>query len=106
MHISGSEIQSIWQYEVREEFLSAFVTAYGSDGARVRLFRQCPGYIGTQLTRDIQNPERFLTIDYWQSASAFSDMQRIIGKEYAELDEQCQAYTRAETHVGIFTQQH
>ena len=95
-------IQSIWEYEVREQLVSQFEIAYGPEGDWVKLFRKCPGYLKTELKRDIENPNRFLTIDYWQSYSAFSSIKIIIPTEYDALDKRCGDYTLSENHVGVF----
>jgi heme-degrading monooxygenase HmoA len=100
--VSDKEIQTIWEYEVRSDFIAQFITAYGPNGDWVKLFLKCPGFIKTELKRDLDNPNRFVTIDYWQSYSAFSSMKQLIATEYKDLDNQCEAYTLSENHIGIF----
>ena len=100
---SESNFQSIWEYEVKDEFRAEFIEAYSSSGLWVSLFGQCKGYIKTELKQDVDHPERFLTIDYWQSQSAFSAMKRAIGDEYNKLDKQCEIYTLSENHIGFFS---
>ena len=97
-----SDFQSIWEYEVKDEFRADFIEAYGPNGLWVRLFGQCKGYIKSELKQDVDHPKRFLTIDYWQSQSAFSAMKQAIGDEYSKLDEQCESYTLSENHIGFF----
>ena len=97
-----SNFQSIWEYEINDKFRTEFIEAYSSSGLWVNLFRQCKGYIKTELKQDVENPHRFLTIDYWQSQSAFSAMKQSIGDEYNKLDKQCEVYTVAENHIGFF----
>lgn len=99
---SNSNFQSIWEYEVKDEFRADFIEAYGSNGLWVSLFRKCKGYIKTELKQDADYPKRFLTIDYWQSQSAFSSMKQTIGDEYSSLDKQCESYTLSENHIGFF----
>lgn len=100
---SESSFQSIWEYEVISKFRAEFIEAYHSNGLWVGLFEQCEGYIKTELKQDVERPERFLTIDYWQSQSAFSAMKQNIRDEYDKLDEQCEAYTLFESHIGFFS---
>lgn len=97
-----NEIQSIWEYEVKKQFIPQFEKAYGPEGDWVKLFRKCPGYLKTELKRDIENPNRFLTFDYWQSFSAFSSIRQIILSEYKALDKRCDDYTISENHIGVF----
>src|SRR5262245_62909357 len=43
----------------------------GPDETWARFFRNGQGYIRTELVRDVADPRRFLTLDYWQSQSEF-----------------------------------
>ena len=95
-------VQTIWVYEVRNEFIDRFLRAYGPDGAWERLLQRCPGYLGTELIRDLETPQRFITIDRWQSWAAFQAMHKQIGSTYKALDAQCAAYTISEKHMGVF----
>jgi heme-degrading monooxygenase HmoA len=100
---SESNFQSIWEYEVKDIFRAEFIEAYSPNGLWVSLFGRCGGYIKTELKQDVDHPRRFLTIDYWQSQSAFSAMKQAIGDEYNKLDKQCEAYTLSENHIGFFS---
>jgi heme-degrading monooxygenase HmoA len=100
---SESNFQSIWEYEVKDKFCAEFIEVYSPNGLWVSLFGQCRGYIKTELKQDVDHPKRFLTIDYWQSQSAFSAMKQNIGEEYNKLDKQCEAYTLSENHIGFFS---
>ena len=102
---SESNFQSIWEYEVRDKFRAAFIEAYSSNGLWVGLFKQCKGYIKTELMQDVNHPKRFLTIDYWQSQPTFSAMKQTISDEYNKLDKQCGAYTLSENHIGFFSKE-
>jgi heme-degrading monooxygenase HmoA len=98
----NNEIQTIWEYKVKGDQLTQFQNAYGPNGDWARLFQKCPGFIKTELQRDIEDPNRFITIDYWQSYSAFSSIQNLIATEYKILDKLCEEYTLSENHIGIF----
>ena len=100
---SQSNFQSIWEYEIQENCRIEFLEAYGSDGLWVKLFKQCEGYINTELKQDFDQPNRFVTIDYWKSYSTFSAMKHTISDAYNILDKQCEAYTVSENHVGFFS---
>jgi len=99
---SNIKVQSIWEYEVRDSFIAQFKNAYGPNGDWVKLFQKCPGYLKTELKRDINNLNRFLTIDFWQSYSDFSTIKKIIAAEYEALDKHCCNYTLSEIHIGVF----
>jgi heme-degrading monooxygenase HmoA len=99
---SEKEIQTIWEYEVKADQITQFKEAYGPNGDWARLFQKCPGFIKTELKRDIKNSNGFITIDYWQSYSAFSAIQQLIATEYKILDKLCEEFTLSENHIGIF----
>jgi len=100
---SESHFQNIWEYEVKDKFRAEFIEAYGPSGLWVSLFKQCNGYIKTELKQDVDRPKRFLTIDYWRSQSAFLAMKQTIDDEYNKLDTQCEAYTLSENYIGFFS---
>lgn len=93
----------IWQFEVAEENVAAFESAYGSDGAWARLFRASPEYRGTELLRDAYIPGNYLTVDRWTSEDAFRDFRRDHDAEYETLDRSCDALTARETRIGAYT---
>lgn len=94
--------QSIWSYEVNRESIAQFIAAYASNGTWAALFRQCEGYLHTELLRDADNDQRFITIDSWVSRADFERMAAQIGADYEQLDRQFAALTLAEQHVGYF----
>lgn len=100
---SQSKFQSIWEYEVRDSFRAEFIEAYDSNGLWAKLFGQCKGYLKTELIEDLNQQNRFITIDYWQSHSAFSVMKNTVTDDYKKLDAQCEAYTHSENHIGFFS---
>jgi len=100
---SESSFKSIWEYEVSDKYRAEFIEAYSSNGLWVNLFEQCEGYIKTELMQDFEHPNRFLTIDYWQSPSAFTKMKRTVNNEYNKFDKQCDVYTLSENHIGFFS---
>jgi quinol monooxygenase YgiN len=96
------EIQTIWDYEVRDNFIGQFKDAYGPDGEWAKLYKKCSGYIKTDLLQDLDNPNRFITIDCWQSHTALDSMIHIVAPEYEYLEKRCEAFTTSENHIGIF----
>ncbi len=100
---SEPNFQSIWEYEIRDEYRAEFLDAYRSDGLWVNLFSGCKGYIKTELKQDLENHKRYLTIDYWRSQSDFLAMNQNKGDEYKRLDKQCESYTLSENHIGYFS---
>ena len=99
---SNGAIQTIWEYEVKTEYLLQFKNTYGPDGDWAKLFRNCPGYLKTDLKCDVTDPNRFLTFDFWRSYAEYLAMKELIAEDYTILDKLCDAYTRSEKHIGIF----
>jgi heme-degrading monooxygenase HmoA len=93
---------AIWEFEVPDESVDAFVEAYGPAGAWARLFRQASGYRGTELYRDRDDPQRFVTLDFWLSAEDYHAFQARFKEEYAALDRACEPLARAERPLGRF----
>jgi quinol monooxygenase YgiN len=92
----------IWDYEVAEPHVGDFERTYGSDGDWVQLFRLARGYIRTELHRDCRRPDRFLTIDYWESRAAWETFRADFAEQFEELDARCGGLTVRETEIGRF----
>lgn len=90
----------IWEYVVRPEHVARFEQTYRPDGAWVDLFKRAPGYIRTELHRDRQNPNRFLTIDYWESVEAWDEFRVETSSEFEALDSRCEELTLEEREIG------
>lgn len=92
----------VWQYQVRAEVEAEFVRHYGPDGAWARLFRRVPGYLGTELLHDVDEPVRYVTVDRWADRAAFDAFIAQLRDEYEKLDRECARLTVAEAHLGAF----
>ena len=93
----------VWQFEVAEEKVSAFETAYGPDGNWAQLFRKSPDYLGTELWHDAYIQGSYLTIDRWASEQAFRNFRKENDAAYEVLDRTCDALTSRETRIGAYT---
>lgn len=76
----------IWDYDVPDESMAAFRVAYGAQGAWAELFRRAPGFLGTELYRDGNRGDRFLTIDRWRNEQNWRSFQAAFGSAYEALD--------------------
>jgi len=56
---------TVWEFRVRPERLSEFLSAYAPGGDWDLLFRRGEGFLSTELLRDERDETRFLTIDRW-----------------------------------------
>jgi len=96
-------IQIIWEFVVKAEAVGQFERAYGPDGAWARLFQAYPGFRGTTLLRDTDNPRRYLTIDLWDTGAQRKRMLTQAKARYSDLDEALADLTESEDEVGNFT---
>lgn len=95
-------IQIIWEFVARAGQSPEFERCYASDGPWAKLFRRAPGYRGTSLLRDADEPRRYLTIDRWENAAAQRAMRERWAEEYAALDLACEPLTESERRIGVF----
>lgn len=92
----------IWEYEVAPEHVGEFERLYGPDGDWARLFRRHPGYLRTELHRDLGRPRRYVTVDYWGSRQARDELRTRFEREWEELDARGERLSVAESHLGDF----
>jgi heme-degrading monooxygenase HmoA len=93
----------VWQFEIADEKVAAFETAYGADGSWAQLFRTSPAYLGTELLRDAYIAGSYLTIDRWESEEAFRAFRKDHDQEYETLDRASDDLTSRETRIGAYT---
>ena len=96
-------IQIIWEFVVKADAIGQFEQAYGPGGAWVRLFRAHPGFRGTTLLRDNENPRRYVTIDHWGTAAHRKRMMAMAKTRYSDLDQAFADLTESEDEIGTFT---
>lgn len=94
----------VWEYTIAAEHRTAFLAAYHPDGEWARLFRNDPAYLVTRLIRDVANPDRYLTIDYWTSREARDAFRERHRADFDALDRRCEALTLDETFLGDFVE--
>ena len=96
-------IQIIWEFVIRAGAIGQFEQEYGPNGAWSRLFQDYPGFRGTTLLRDADNPRRYLTIDLWDTRAHRKRMLTRGRKRYADLDAALADLTESENEIGTFT---
>jgi heme-degrading monooxygenase HmoA len=92
----------IWEYAVVEERRAEFEGAYSADGEWSALFQEAQGYLGTELYRDGEQADRYITIDRWLSQPAY---QRFLDEHCAEYETVDRKYSRliqSERRLGGF----
>ena len=95
-------IEIVWEFVVKDEARGQFELAYGPGGAWSKLFARCPGFRGTTLLRDTENPRRYLTIDFWDTLAQWEHMLAERKSEYSNLDAAFADWTESKSEVGIF----
>jgi heme-degrading monooxygenase HmoA len=91
---------TIWEYTVDPEHQAEFLQLYGSAGAWVALFSRTVGFQETVLLRDVSRPERYVTLDRWESREAYEAFRTAERAAYAALDARTAGLTRSERHLG------
>ena len=92
----------IWQFTVPPENREAFEAGYGRDGRWVDLFAQADGFIETRLLKDEEQPGVYLTLDRWESRSAFEAFKKAYAAPYADLDASLEGLASAEVRIGAY----
>ncbi|MEJ2549376.1 MAG: hypothetical protein P8Z42_03600 [Anaerolineales bacterium] len=95
-------VEIIWQFVVREECRGQFELAYGPGGAWSKLFSDSPGFRGTALLRDENDPKRYLTVDMWDSVGQRERWLFERKDEYTKMDATFSEWTESEMELGTF----
>ena len=97
-----TEFVYIWKYIVKEENIDEFLTAYGTKGEWIRLFKKSNDYVQTKLFRYSINQSVFITIDYWKNKEARDRFISTHQSEYDEIDKRCENLTLKEEFIGDY----
>lgn len=95
-------IHFVWEFVAPPDQTLEFERCYAPDGPWAELFRRAPGYRGTSLLRDAEQPRRYITIDRWETAAAQQAMRERFAREYEVLDLACEQLTESERRIGVF----
>jgi heme-degrading monooxygenase HmoA len=93
-------IALVFSYEVRDA--PEFERVYGSNGEWAEFFRHGRGYIGTELLRDVEAPNRYLVIDRWESADAYNTFVAEHRDAYMERVDGTRFHYDSELRFGTF----
>lgn len=92
----------IWSFEINPGCENEFEKLYGSEGDWVKLFKTDTNYIKTELQKDIDNPVRYITIDYWKSKEAYYNFKEMEKANFIKIDRLGEKLTIAESYIGKF----
>jgi heme-degrading monooxygenase HmoA len=93
-------IALVFRYEVRDT--ASFEQAYGPEGDWAQFFRKGTGYIGTELLHDLEEPDRYLVIDRWESADAYNAFLAAHNDEYVRRADESRFHYVQELRFGTF----
>jgi heme-degrading monooxygenase HmoA len=93
-------IALVFRYDVRDT--ETFEEVYGADGEWAKFFRRGAGFIGTELLRDLEDPDRYIVIDRWESIDAYNLFISEHQKEYLERSDESRMYYLQELRFGTF----
>jgi heme-degrading monooxygenase HmoA len=92
----------IWEFRVKPGRATDFELHYGPTGTWAQLFGGSAGYRGTELLRDSEDPQRYLTIDHWSDTESYEGFRHQFHEQYQALDRQMEELTLMENKVGVF----
>jgi heme-degrading monooxygenase HmoA len=100
--VSDAKYFVVWRYRVDPDQRAKFEKAYGAGGEWAKFFAQSTAYLGTELLKDDERPDEYLTIDRWESEEAYSGFLADNEGDYDRIDRRCEALTLSESRVGAF----
>src|SRR5579884_3107366 len=95
----------VWEFHVQGGQEQKFEAIYGPNGDWAELFRQSKNYRGTELSRDLHDPLRYVTLDFWTSQEAYEQFRSQHRNDYEALDARCERLTDREAEIGRFVRQ-
>ncbi|HEX6763549.1 MAG TPA: antibiotic biosynthesis monooxygenase [Gaiellaceae bacterium] len=93
-------IALVFAYETDEP--DAFAEVYGASGSWAGFFHGAPGYVGTELLRDVEQPSRYLVVDRWESPDAYNRFVEEHRDEYMRRVDETAFLHRQELRLGTF----
>ena len=95
-------IEVVSEFVVNEGLEGQFELAYGPGGAWSKVFAACPGFRGTTVLRDTQNPRRYLIVDLWDNLSEREQWMDEHKTEVSNLDAALSDWTESRIEVGVY----
>lgn len=92
----------VWEYRIDPARREAFLRLYRPDGAWCALFARADGYVRTDLLQDPADPDRYLTVDVWESRAHWDRFRATFAAEFDAIDARGEACTREEREIGRF----
>jgi heme-degrading monooxygenase HmoA len=93
-------IALVFAYETDDP--ERFEEVYGATGSWAGFFGGAPGYVGTELLRDVEQPSRYLVVDRWESREAYNAFVEEHRDEYMRRVDETAFLYRQELRLGTF----
>jgi heme-degrading monooxygenase HmoA len=93
-------IALVFSYDTAEP--ADFERVYGPEGEWSQFFRTGSGFIGTELLRDAEIPDRYLVIDRWESREAYNEFVEAHRDEYMRRVDETAFHYHHELRIGTF----
>ena len=95
-------VEFVHEYIVRDEARGRFELTFGPGGAWSNLFTRCAGFRGITVLRDKHTPQRFLTIEVWDSEEVRAAAVHDHATAYAELEASLHPWIESSAAIGVF----
>jgi heme-degrading monooxygenase HmoA len=82
-----------------------FEKTYRSRGEWAQFFCKDESYLGTELLHDPDQANRYITLDFWRSRSAYQHFKTKQRDTYQMIDERCESLTTHEAEIGQFSRE-
>lgn len=102
--MSANRFAYVWRYTIEPGRRSEFLAAYNPGGEWTRLFARDPAYIETLLLHDVEDQNRYVTVDFWKSRADRDSFRQRYVLEFDDLDRKCEAFTREEHFLGDYVE--
>jgi len=93
---------AVWEFRPKPGAEQRFEATYGPQGIWASFFAAGKGFVATELNRDLKDPGRYLTFDFWTSKAAYDQFREAHADEYQRIDAQCEQLTAEEKLIGHF----
>jgi heme-degrading monooxygenase HmoA len=93
-------IALIFSYDARDP--ADFERVYGPEGEWAAFFRTGRGYVGTELLKDVEIPNRYLVVDRWETPEAYNEFVAEHREEYMRRVDDTALHYEHELRLGTF----
>ena len=96
-------IEIVHAYVVKTDGRGRFELSYGPGGAWSKLFASCQGFLGITVLRDNVDPQRYLTIEVWNSEAQRKQALAERQTAYAELKSTLGEWIESMQEIGVYS---